>query len=163
MADGQPSPGPSRARRPLQFYAVGAVGFVLQLGALTACTRYGASIPVATTIAVEAAIVHNFCWHVLVTWRDRRTSGAGAIARTFVRFNVVNGTLSLATNVVVTWALAATGMPLPAANAAAVALASLGTYLASDRVVFTATPSSVAARLPRPRPEGCPTRGAVPL
>ena len=56
----------------LRFYTVGAAGIVVQLAVFTAFTR-GLNAPylLATAIAVELAILHNFYWHERWTWAER--------------------------------------------------------------------------------------------
>ena len=56
----------------LAFNGVGALGVIVQLAVL-ALLVHGASVHylVATAIAVEAAVLHNFAWHQRWTWRDR--------------------------------------------------------------------------------------------
>src|SRR5262245_50690376 len=57
----------------LKFNAVGAIGIGIQLAALTLLARVlRLSIVVATGLAVETAIIHNFAWHHRWTWADRR-------------------------------------------------------------------------------------------
>ena len=55
----------------LKFNVVGAIGIGVQLAALT-LLRDGVGLHylLATAIAVEAAILHNFLWHMRWTWRE---------------------------------------------------------------------------------------------
>ena len=46
---------------------------------------------VATAIAVEAAVLHNFCWHQRWTWRDRRAASRTTAVRRLGRFHLLNG------------------------------------------------------------------------
>src|SRR5262245_54964395 len=90
-----------QARRLSLFLAVGWLGFILQLAALALLVSVAQWpwLP-ATVVAVELAVIHNFCWHERVTWRDRRTrpglarSGTVAMLSRFVRFNVATGITS---------------------------------------------------------------------
>ena len=53
----------------LTYNAVGLVGMAVQLGALVALTELGRlNVLVATALAVETAILHNFVWHERWTW-----------------------------------------------------------------------------------------------
>ena len=46
---------------------------VVQLGSLALLSRVAAEHYLyASAAAVEVAVLHNFVWHVLYTWRDRR-------------------------------------------------------------------------------------------
>lgn len=69
----------------LRFNAGGLYGFLLQLLLLTLLSRH-MRVEYATGIAVEAAIVHNFAWHELITWRERHVGGVRAIAQRAIRF-----------------------------------------------------------------------------
>ena len=111
----------------MPFVAVGAAGFVVQLASLHALVSYaGVHYLVATALAVEAAILHNFVWHSRWTWRDRPPQ-AGVDARLWrlVRFNGLSALSSVVGNVAFTAVLVDTlGVPIVAANAIAVALVS---------------------------------------
>lgn len=59
-------------RRWLAFNVVGSMGVVVQLLVLLTLTEVtGLDYLVATGLAVECAILHNFVWHERWTWRDR--------------------------------------------------------------------------------------------
>src|SRR5688572_27045465 len=72
----------------LAFNGVGALGVAVQLGVLALLTRV-AELPVvlATVMAVEAAIVHNFLWHQRWTWSNRGATDSRAVWRRLVRFH----------------------------------------------------------------------------
>lgn len=126
------------------FVVVGLMGFVLQLAVLGGLTHAGWHVPAATMCAVEAALIHNFCWHERWTWRDR-SAGSSALAR-LVRFHAASGMVSLATNVALTSILVHAAHVGPVfANVIAVAIASVANYLAADRWVFGRTVAGVAA------------------
>jgi len=84
-------------RRLLPFVAVGALGFAVQLAALQLLVSYaGVHYLVATALAVETAILHNFVWHSRWTWRDRPPlAGVDARLRRLVRFNGVSALSSV--------------------------------------------------------------------
>lgn len=127
------------------FVIVGAIGFVVQIAVLVALTRAGFPLPVATALAVEAAVLHNFVWHQRWTWRDRE--GAEPWPRRLIRFHSSNALVSIGVNVLLTWAFArALGVATPIANAGAVAIAATVNFLAADRWVFPRR-ASVAAGL----------------
>ena len=121
-----------------RFNLVGVAGFVLQLALLHALTRLTPwPVPVCVAVAVFATVSHNFVWHVRYTW-------PGTTDRWFARwvaFNLSNGAVSLVTNVIVTTAVAAAGVPVLAANVAAVVAASLINFALSDRLVFARPPA----------------------
>lgn len=122
--------------RYLRFNAVGALGFALQLAVVAALTAWaGASPVVATAVAVEAAVLHNFFWHERWTWRDRPARGGARIAR-LARFHLANGAVSMAGNVAVVWVLTRGGWDAVAANVAAVLVCSAINFVAGDLLVF---------------------------
>ena len=127
-------------RRWCIFNAVGAMGAAVQLLALAALTRLlGVDGPIATALAVEAAILHNFLWHERWTWGERHggTGVPGGWWRRLVRFNLVAGALSITANVGLTAAYAALlGIDYLRANVLAIGSCSIVTFLASDRLVF---------------------------
>lgn len=121
-------------RRLAIFNAVGVLGFLVQLSVLTLLLEAGLHYVTATTIAVEAAVLHNFCWHTRWTWRDRpRTDLLTALWR----FHLANGLISLVGNAVAMRVLVGTaGVPPLAANVAAVGTCAVVNFVISDRVVF---------------------------
>jgi putative flippase GtrA len=122
----------------LRFYAVGAVGVVVQLAALT-LFKSGLHLDylAATALAVEAAVLHNFFWHERWTWADRTRPMASGRAGRLIRFHLTNGVLSILGNLVFMEALVGQlHVPYLLANAIAIALCSVLNYLAADRVVF---------------------------
>ena len=61
----------------LKFNLVGAIGIVVQLSTLSVLALWlHVHYLVATGLAVEAAILHNFLWHRSFTWADRARSGS---------------------------------------------------------------------------------------
>ena len=81
-------PGAVIGRRWLMFYIVGAGGVGLQLGCLWVLRELGRiDYLVATIIAVEVTVLHNFFWHGWWTWADRPrlasdvAAAAGAVQR----------------------------------------------------------------------------------
>ena len=66
----------STAIRWLKFNLVGGIGIAVQLLALVLLkTGLHLNYLVATALAVETAVIHNFLWHERFTWADR--AGAG--------------------------------------------------------------------------------------
>ena len=121
----------------LKFNAVGAIGICVQLGVLAALTSmFGLNYLLATALAVESAVIHNFFWHERFTWSDRRTSaGVGR----FLKFNFTTGIFSLAGNVVFTKLLVDAGMSYILANGSAIVLCAIINFLLNDRLVFIAS------------------------
>ena len=121
--------------RLLKFNAVGAGGIVVQLLAL-ALLKSGLRLDylLATALAVEAAVVHNYFWHERFTWADR-TTGSSWVR--FAKFNLTTGLFSILGNVLVMRVLVG-GIHLNyfAANMLTIATCSIVNFLVSDRFVF---------------------------
>jgi putative flippase GtrA len=121
----------------LKFYAVGGIGIGVQLLVLAALTsELHLDYLLATALAVEAAVVHNFVWHEHFTWADR---AAGKGSARFVKFNLTTGAFSIAGNLILMKVLVGLlGLPYLAANGITVATFSFVNFLVSDRFVFRA-------------------------
>ena len=134
----------SQASRVVVFAIVGIAGYVVQTAVLWLVVgRLGFAIVPATLVATEAAVLHNFLWHLGWTWADR-PAGARAAAWRLLRFNLSNGGFSLVGGAAIMALLVdAIGVHYLLANLVAVLAVSVANYLASDRFVFT--PPAVAA------------------
>jgi putative flippase GtrA len=122
----------------IRFNAVGAIGIVVQLGALGIFrTWLKLEYLLATGLAVEIAVIHNFLWHERFTWADR---GAARPAHSLVRlakFNVSNGAVSILGNLALMRLLVGrVKLHYAAANLLAIVVCSLVNFLLSDRFVF---------------------------
>jgi len=118
-----------------KFSAVGATGILVQAIALAVLLRLiGLHYLVATALAVEASVLHNFVWHRRWTWRDREPSRWLAM---LVRFNLTSGMLSLAGNLLLMFVFVG-GMKLNAiiANLITIAICSLINFTLADSFVF---------------------------
>ena len=125
-------------KRWLAFNGVGAMGVGVQLGVL-ALLVHGAGVQylLATAIAVEAAVLHNFAWHQRWTWRDRPSRSAREVGVRLLRFHLLNGTVSLAGNLAVTAVLAgAMALDPIEANVIAIAICSTLNFFGSEGLVF---------------------------
>lgn len=124
-------------RRWLKFNFVGALGIGVQLASLTGLTALGAGYLVATALAVEAAVVHNFLWHERMTWHDRATPLFRHVLGRFFRFQMANGAISLLGNLLVMRLLVgALHLPVLGANLGAISVCGALNFLVSDRLVF---------------------------
>jgi putative flippase GtrA len=126
-------------KRWLKFNTVGALGIVVQLVVLAILkgllrTPYLA----ATAVAVETAVLHNFVWHELWTWRDRHGMGRGVLAR-LARFNLSNGLVSMAVNLaLMRFLVGGLHMHYLIANGVCIAAGSLANFFLSELFVFDA-------------------------
>ena len=149
----------SRLTRWLKFNLVGAIGILVQFGALFLLTGVlHFEYLLATAIAVEAAIVHNFVWHEQFTWADRirleKTivkTGCGykrsardriepslreSLVR-LLRFHLANGAVSLLGNLALMKVMVGLGhVNYLVANLIAIALCSAANFLVSETWVF---------------------------
>ncbi len=133
------------AMRWLKFNAVGGIGIGVQL--LTLCFLQSVlqmNYLVATALAVETAVAHNFLWHERFTWADRVQPTWRQSAPRLVRFNLTTGAVSLLGNVLLMKLLVgATHINYLVANGIAIAACSLANFVVSDRLVFLARKQNV--------------------
>jgi putative flippase GtrA len=137
---GRPASDVSRSTRSRVgiFTLVGVIGYVVQTAVLWLLVgRLKMAVVPATLLATEAAVLHNFVWHLGWTWADR-PAGARAAGRRLVRFNLSNGGFSLVGGAAIMALLVdALGVHYLAANLVTVLVVSVANFLASDRFVFT--------------------------
>jgi len=124
----------------LRFNLVGGIGIALQLGLLSLLKSVaGLNYLTATALAVEATVVHNFLWHERYTWADRVQPSWSKSLRRLARFNLTNGAVSLAGNVVLMKIIVSfEPVHYLAANGIAIVLCSLLNFLVSNEYVFDA-------------------------
>jgi dolichol-phosphate mannosyltransferase len=122
----------------IKFNLVGAIGFLVQLAALALFVgRLRMNYLLATALAVEIAVLHNFVWHELYTWRDRTRQAAGGTLGRLLRFNLTTGTLSVVGNLVIMRVLVGRlGMNYLVANVLTILACSLANFAASHWLVF---------------------------
>ena len=121
-----------------KFNLVGIMGAVTQLGSLSVLNRI---VPghylVASAVALELTLVHNFVWHVHYTWRERRERAT--LAGQCVRFHLSNGMVSLAGNLALMKVLVAGArLPVLAANGIAILCCSFVNFCLGETWVFGA-------------------------
>ena len=122
----------------LKFNAVGIIGVGVQLAALSILrTGLGVDYLVATFLAVEAAVLHNFIWHERWTWVERTRQKAGGVIGRLFRFHLANGLISIAGNLVLMWLFVSRlHLHYFLANLIAIGTCSIVNFFASDRLVF---------------------------
>jgi putative flippase GtrA len=129
-------------QRWLKFSAVGLLGMGVQLLVLAILTKWKMHYLLATALAVEAAVLHNYFWHRRWTWSGREIANGS-----LWRFHAGNGLLSIAGNLL--WMRIFTGwlhVPVLPANLMAIALMTIVNFLVGDRWVF----KSIASRAGTP-------------
>ncbi len=125
-------------KRWIAFNAVGALGVAVQLSLLAALTAWlGLHYLVATVLAVEATVVHNFFWHERWTGRDRAGQNNRGLWKRLLRFQFANGAVSLGGNLAAMQVLVgAWEMNYALANLVSIGICSLLNFFAGDRWVF---------------------------
>ena len=129
------NPPASSFVRWLKFNAVGAAGIGVQLAVLAVLkSGFAVNYLVATAIAVEAAVLHNFFWHERFTWADRK---ARARVQSLMRFNLTNGAISIVGNLAMMKLLAGgLGLNYFLSNILSITVCSLLNFFVSDVFVF---------------------------
>lgn len=141
----EPAPVQESARpvRFAKFSLVGLIGIGVQLAALAVLTQAGVDYRIATVLAVESAVLHNFVWHQRFTWAGRTGAGLSQALRRLARFHLGNGAVSILGNLLLMRLLVGSlQIPVIPANLATILACSLANFLVSDEWVFLASPES---------------------
>lgn len=121
-----------------KFNFVGAIGIGVQFAALFLLRSvFDFNYLLATAIAVESAVIHNFVWHEQFTWSDRMTSSWSKSLARLARFNATTGTVSIVGNLALMRVMVGQAhMNYLVANAIAIALCSIANFVVSEEWVF---------------------------
>jgi len=121
-----------------KFNLVGAIGMVVQLGALALFNRCAPGhYLIASAAALEITLLHNFVWHLRYTWRDRRDSSS--LLTQLVRFHLCNGMVSMLGNLALMRLLVDEArIPVLAANAIAILCCSIANFCLGNNWAFAA-------------------------
>ncbi|HVI08602.1 MAG TPA: GtrA family protein [Candidatus Binatia bacterium] len=143
-------PGPVLSRW-LRFNAVGALGVGVQLLALVIFKQvFCLDYLLASSLAVELAVLHNFFWHERYTWAGCVTPSRKKSLARLIRFHIGNGVISILGNLLIMRALAGSGrVNYLFANGISIALCSAANFAAGERWVFgdgSREPRSLARR-----------------
>lgn len=117
----------------LKFSAVGILGIGVQLVVLAILLKLKVHYLLATALAVEAALLHNYVLHKYWTWAGREKRPGRLL-----RFHLANGLISLLSNLV--WMRVLAGslhLPAIAANIVAIAATAVLNFVLADRWVFS--------------------------
>jgi putative flippase GtrA len=122
----------------LKFNLVGAVGIVVQMGVFALLfSGLHLNYMVATALAVETAVLHNFVWHERYTWKHLPRGGARGVALRLARFHVGNGAVSILGNLaLMRLFVGSLHIHHYVAGGLAIALCSLLNFAASEWFVF---------------------------
>jgi len=108
----------------------------------------------ATGLAVEIAVIHNFLWHERFTWADRPAAHRTQSLFRFAKFNATNGAVSILGNLVLMRLLfGKLKFNYIASNCVAIVACSLLNFLLGDRVVFDASPVETGLAPSRATPD----------
>jgi len=122
----------------MKFNLVGGIGIGVQLAALWILTHtIRCNYLLATALAVETAVLHNFLWHQHFTWADRvRNQWRDPLMR-LLRFNLTNGLVSILGNLILMRALVGGfHLRILIANMLSIACCSAANFLLSEMYVF---------------------------
>jgi putative flippase GtrA len=122
----------------IKFNAVGGVGIVVQLAALSVFRSWlKLDYLLATGLAVEIAVIHNFLWHERFTWADRPAVRPAQSLVRLAKFNASNGAVSIVGNLGLMHVLVGElKFNYVVSNLVAIVVCSLVNFLLSDRLVF---------------------------
>ena len=122
----------------LKFNLVGAIGILVQLGAFALLFSWlRLNYIVATALAVETAVLHNFVWHELYTWKHLPRGAPRDVALRLLRFHAGNGLISILGNVLLMRIfVGALHIPHYVATGMAIALCAVLNFAASEWFVF---------------------------
>lgn len=122
----------------VKFNLVGAVGIGVQLASLALLTAvFRVDYMLATGLAVEITVLHNFWLHERFTWGGVGSSRRSVVFIRLLRFNVTTGAISIGGNLAVMRILVGGfHMPTFIANLMSIAGCSVLNFLVTDRWVF---------------------------
>jgi putative flippase GtrA len=134
---------PPRSVRWLKFNLVGGIGVAVQFAVLFVLKgALHLHYLLATALAVEVTVLHNFVWHERYTWVDRtRKDPVIPLGRKWpgrlLRFTLSNGAVSVLGNLALMKILVDVGhLNYMLANGIAIAVCSLANFLVSEVWVF---------------------------
>ncbi len=121
----------------LKFNTVGGIGVAVQLVALAVFkSLLGLNYLLATGLAVETAVLHNFVWHERWTWRER-TGNRDGLAGRLARFHLGNGLVSILANLaLMRFFVGQLQMQYLIANGFSISITALVNFVVSEAWVF---------------------------
>jgi putative flippase GtrA len=139
----------------IKFNAVGGIGIGVQLAALAVFRSWlKMDYLLATGLAVEIAVIHNFLWHERFTWADRPAAHRMQSLFRFAKFNATNGAVSILGNLVLMRLLVGKlKFNYIASNCFAIVACSLLNFLLGDRIVFDVSPVETGLAASRAAPD----------
>jgi putative flippase GtrA len=131
----------------MKFNTVGGIGIIVQLAMLGVFRSWlKLDYLLATGLAVEIAVIHNFLWHERYTWADRPAARPVQSLVRLAKFNASNGAVSMVGNLLLMRLLVGElQFNYVASSLIAIVLCSLVNFLLSDRFVFEAGENTATA------------------
>jgi putative flippase GtrA len=125
-------------RRWLKFNLVGAFGTAVQLCALVLLkSALHMNYLLATALAVEISVLHNFVCHERYTWPDRALVGWRGRLRSLALFHLTNGLVSIVGNLLLMRLFVGQlRISYFVANLMAIGTCGLANFVLADRVAF---------------------------
>lgn len=127
-------------RKILTFQGFAWLGTAVNLGVLWVLVdgfHWGKIVSVMTSI--EVAIIHNFTWYYLITWRQHVRLTFRDYLRRLLHFNIVTAAIDYAMNIPVFWALIHfLNIHYLIAAGVSMILSPILKYLVNDHWVFSA-------------------------
>ena len=122
----------------MKFNTVGGIGIGVQLAALAVFRSWlKLDYLLATGLAVEIAVIHNFVWHERFTWADRPAARLAHSLIRLAKFNASNGAVSIVGNLLLMRLLVGKlKFNYVVSNCVAIVACSLLNFLLGDRFVF---------------------------
>ncbi len=126
-----------------KFGLVGGSGVFVNAGILYALTEWSRlDYRFAALAAIELAIIHNFTWNYLWTWRERRARRRGGWVGAFVKFNFSSGITALAVNWgILVFLTEVLGVYYLFSNLVGIAVGTIANFCLSHFWAFAAPPS----------------------
>jgi putative flippase GtrA len=126
------------AIRWLKFNLVGALGIGVQIAAFALFfSALHWNYLLATALAVETAVLHNFVWHERFTWKHLPRGSARVVAGRLLRFHAGNGLISILGNLaLMRLFVGVLHIHHYVSSALAIALCSILNFAASEWYVF---------------------------
>ncbi len=122
----------------VRFNVVGWIGALVQLVVLSLLMKIlRLDYLLSTSLAVEAAVLHNFVWHERWTWARSGAPGCSALLGRLGRFHLANGLTSITGNLLLMSVLVGQAqLPAVPANFCAILICSALNFLLSHFWVF---------------------------
>jgi dolichol-phosphate mannosyltransferase len=125
-------------KRWLRFNTIGLMGTGVQLLTIFFLRSFfQLNYLVATLIAVQCSLIHNFFWHQRWTWKNSISTGRRESFQRFLKFNSTSGTLSMMGNLGFTSVLVqAVHLPYLACNILAIGGTNILNFFLANNFAF---------------------------